>query len=83
MRPVGRISAQVDQLHLQRYQDSTGFFGLLEAEDDPETFQALMDTAEKWLSNQGMRRILGPFNLSINQECGLLVEGFDTSYNFV
>jgi len=77
-RPVGRISAQVDQLHLQRYEDSTGFFGLLEAEDDPETFQVLMDTAEKWLSNQGMRRILGPFNLSINQECGLLVEGFDT-----
>ncbi len=77
-RPVGRISAQVDQLHLQRYQNSTGFFGLLEAEDDPETFQAIMDTAEKWLSNQGMRRILGPFNLSINQECGLLVEGFDT-----
>lgn len=77
-RPVGRISAQVDQLHLQRYQDSTGFFGLVEAEDDPETFQAIMDTAEKWLSNQGMRRILGPFNLSINQECGLLVEGFDT-----
>ena len=78
VRPVGRISAQVDQLHLQRYQDSTGFFGLLEAEDDPEIFQALMDTAEKWLSNKGMRRILGPFNLSINQECGLLVEGFDT-----
>jgi hypothetical protein len=78
-RPVGRISAQVDQLHLQRYGDSTGFFGLLEAEDDPETFQVLMDTAEKWLSSQGMRRVLGPFNLSINQECGLLVEGFDTS----
>jgi len=77
-RPVGRISAQVDQLHLQRYGDSTGFFGFLEAEDDPETFQALMHTAEKWLSNQGMRRILGPFNLSINQECGLLVEGFDS-----
>jgi hypothetical protein len=78
-RPVGRISAQVDQLHLQRYGDSTGFFGFLEAEDNPETFQVLMDTAEKWLSSQGMRRVLGPFNLSINQECGLLVEGFDTS----
>jgi hypothetical protein len=76
-KPVGRISAQVDQLHLQRYQDSTGFFGLLEGEDDPETFQILLDSAETWLSNQGMRRILGPFNLSINQECGLLVEGFD------
>lgn len=77
-KPVGRISAQVDQLHLQRYRDSTGFFGLLEAEDDPETFQMLLETAERWLSDRGMRRILGPFNLSINQECGLLVEGFDT-----
>jgi len=77
-RPVGRISAQVDQLHLERYGDSTGFFGLLEAEDDPETFQVLMETAERWLSDQGMSRILGPYNLSINQECGLLVEGFDS-----
>ena len=76
--PVGRISAQVDQLHLQRYEDSTGFFGLLEAEDDAETFRALMDTAETWLRDQGMHRVLGPFNFSINQECGLLVEGFDT-----
>ena len=76
--PVGRISAQVDQLHLQRYEDSTGFFGLLEAEDEAETFRALMDTAETWLRDQGMRRVLGPFNFSINQECGLLVEGFDT-----
>jgi hypothetical protein len=75
--PVGRISAQIDQLHLQRYEDSTGFFGLLEGEDDPEIFRLLLETAETWLINQGMRRIFGPFNLSINQECGLLVEGFD------
>jgi hypothetical protein len=76
--PVGRISAQVDQLHLERYEDSTGFFGLLEAEDKAETFRVLMNTAETWLRDQGMRRVLGPFNLSINQECGLLVKGFDT-----
>ncbi len=77
-RPVGRISAQVDELHLARYQDATGFFGMLEAEDDPEVFHVLLDTAEKWLRGRGMRRILGPFNFSINQECGLLVEGFDS-----
>jgi len=77
-RPVGRISAQLDHLHLQRYKDSTGFFGLLEGEDDPDTFRLLLETAETWLSNKGMHRALGPFNLSINQECGLLVEGFDT-----
>jgi hypothetical protein len=77
-KPVGRISAQIDRLHLERYQDATGFFGLLEAEDDPEVFRTLLHTAQTWLQSQGMRRILGPFNLSINQECGLLVEGFDT-----
>jgi hypothetical protein len=75
---VGRISAQIDQLHLERYQDESGFFGMLEAEDDQEVFHALLDTAETWLRGQGMHRLLGPFNFSINQESGLLVEGFDS-----
>ncbi|RLC27144.1 MAG: N-acetyltransferase [Deltaproteobacteria bacterium] len=75
--PVGRISAQVDALHLERYRDATGFFGMIEAEDDAGTFSALLGTAEDWLREKGMRRVLGPFNLSINQECGLLVDGFD------
>ncbi len=75
---VGRISAQVDRLHLERYDDRTGFFGLIEAQDDPAVFRALFDTAQNWLREQGMRRVMGPFNLSINDECGLLVEGFDT-----
>lgn len=78
MKPVGRISAQIDALHEARYRDATGFFGLLEAEDEAETFHALLSTAEAWLRDQGMLRIRGPFNLSINQECGLLVEGYDT-----
>jgi hypothetical protein len=76
--PVGRISAQIDKLHLERYQDDTGFFGMLEAEDNAETFQGLTRTAEGWLRGRGMRRMLGPYNLSLNQECGLLVEGFNT-----
>jgi hypothetical protein len=77
-KAVGRISAQIDQLHIDRYQDATGFFGMIEAEDDSRTFKILLDTAENWLRKQGMRRISGPFNLSINQELGLLVDGFDT-----
>ncbi len=77
-RPVGRISAQIDQLHLERYQDATGFFGMLEAEDDPDVFAALFAVAEDWLRDQGMRRVRGPFSLSINDECGLLVEGFES-----
>ena len=77
-RPVGRISAQIDDLHIERYHDATGFFGMLDAEDNQETFGALLETAERWLGEQGMRRIRGPFNLSINQEMGVLVDGFDT-----
>ena len=76
--PVGRISAQIDTLHLERYQDLTGFFGMIEAEDDAEVFEILVTTAEAWLRTQGMQHIRGPFNLSINEECGLLVEGFDS-----
>ena len=76
---VGRISAQMDELHLDRYQDATGFFGMLEAEDHSTTFKALLGTAETWLRDRGMKRVWGPFNLSINQEIGMLVEGFETS----
>lgn len=76
-RPVGRISAQIDDLHIDRYADATGHFGVLEAIDDPAVFAALLGAAEEWLRAQGMRRVIGPFNLSINGDIGLLVEGFD------
>ena len=75
--PVGRISAQVNRAHLDRYRDATGHFGFLEAEDDPEVFGLLLATAEDWLRQRGMTRILGPFSLSINDESGLLVDGFE------
>ena len=76
--PVGRISAQIDELHQQRYNNKTGFFGLIEAPDDHDVFSALFETAENWLREKGMRQIIGPFNLGINQEVGILTEGFDT-----
>lgn len=76
VHPVGRISAQVDALHLERHRDGAGFFGMLEAEDDPAVFAALFAAAERWLRDQGLSCARGPFNLSINEECGLLVEGF-------
>lgn len=75
--PVGRISAQVDDMALVRHDKALGHFGLLDAADDPAVFQALTDTAETWLKAEGMRHVRGPFNLSINEECGLLVDGFD------
>jgi len=82
-QPVGRISAQIDALHLERHGDATGFFGMLDAEDCEETFAALLGTAEQWLREQGMRQVRGPFSLSINDEFGLLVDGFDTPPMFM
>ncbi len=76
--PVGRISAQIDQLHRQRYGADTGHFGLLESVEDTEVFAALTYTAESWLSERNTKYVSGPFNFSINQECGVLVDGFDT-----
>lgn len=77
-QPVGRISAQIDALHLTQHDDATGFFGMLDAEDNNQTFSELIKTAEQWLQDKGIKRVRGPFNLSINEEMGLLVDGFDT-----
>jgi hypothetical protein len=74
---VGRISAQVDKLHIEKYGDRTGQFGFLDAEDDPAIFAALTEAAEAWLMGKGMTRALGPLSFSTNEETGLLVNGFD------
>ncbi len=75
---VGRITAQIDQLHLRQHADAAGYFGMIEAEDDPQVFAALFGAAGDWLRGEGMQRVRGPFNLHINEEVGLLVEGFST-----
>jgi hypothetical protein len=77
-RCVGRVTAQIDRDHLARYRDQTGFFGLLDTVDDPEVARALLARAESWLRGKGMTRARGPLSLSINEELGCLVEGFDT-----
>jgi hypothetical protein len=77
-RVVGRITAQVDHAYLERYADATGHFGCLAAEDDPAIFAALFEATEGWLRGKGLKRITGPFSLSVNEEVGLLVWGFDS-----
>ncbi len=77
-RTVGRITAQVDEMHLRQHGDQAGYFGMLESEPDSAIVNVLLETASQWLREEGMRQIRGPFNLHINEEVGLLVEGFDT-----
>ncbi len=74
---VGRISAQIDKLAQKEGEVCLGSFGFVDALDE-ETLQALLNQAEEWLSVQGVKRITGPYSLSINDQAGLLVEGFDT-----
>lgn len=81
-RTVGRISAHIDELALaqpaeQGMGPGTGNWGLLEAED-AEVAHALIAKAEDWLRGQGMTRALGPLSISVWDEPGLLIEGFDT-----
>ena len=74
---VGRISAQVDHEHNRYHSERMGFFGFFECEDDPDTARTLLDAAGGWLRERGMEAVRGPLSFSINQEAGLLIEGFD------
>lgn len=73
---MGRISAQVDDLVLEQMGGGTGQWGMFEALDG-EAAAGLIATAETWLREHGMTRALGPFSLSIWDEPGLEIEGFD------
>ena len=78
---VGRISAQVDQLVIAPGAPGagpgTGHFGMFECIDDDAVAEALFDAAEDWLRQKGITRALGPFSLSVWDEPGLLVQGFE------
>jgi GNAT superfamily N-acetyltransferase len=76
-RVVGRITAQVDFAYNDFHHSRTGMFGFLEFEDDPEVLTALLDAAESWLRARGCAEMLGPMDFSLNDEGGILIEGFE------
>lgn len=75
--PVGRIAACVNRLHNEQHHDRTAFFGFFETINDPEVARALFTAAEGFARARGMDRLRGPASYSVNEECGLLVEGFE------
>jgi len=75
---VGRCTAQIDREHLNRYRDDVGFFGFFDTIDDAEVAKSLIVEASRWLKERGMKKIRGPLSLSINDEIGCLVQGFDS-----
>ena len=76
-RVVGRVSAQVDRAFNEFHANAWGMFGFLEFEDDPEALTALLDAAAAWLAERGRDRMLGPMDFTLNDESGVLVEGFE------
>ena len=76
-RDVGRIAGIVDEHHNRTQKDQAAFFGFFECANDAEASRRLFEAVFGWARGRGMRRVLGPMNPTTNDECGLLVEGFD------
>jgi hypothetical protein len=77
-RVVGRIAAITNRMHNETHADQVGFFGFFECEDDAEAARGLLDAAAAWVREQGHDLLRGPVSFSTNDECGVLVDGFDT-----
>jgi len=74
---VGTIAAFINHRHNEFHDEHIGFFGFFEVLEDPEAAQLLLATAENWVKERGYDAIRGPAQFSTNEECGLLVDGFD------
>ena len=74
---VGTIAAFTNPNHNKYWDDKVGFFGLFEVLKDPEAAKALLETAEDFVRGEGMDTIRGPMNFSTNEECGLLIDGWN------
>jgi hypothetical protein len=85
---VGRIAAIYNKVHLQVYNDNTGFFGFFDCVDDRYVAASLFSKSVEWLKIKGITRIFGPENLTTNDPTGILTKGFDDDpvflmpYNF-
>ena len=77
-RDVGRVAGILDRNHNAFHHESTAFFGFFESVNDPAVAGALLEAVAGWAKAKGMNRLLGPMNPTTNDECGLLVEGFDS-----
>jgi GNAT superfamily N-acetyltransferase len=76
-RVVGRISAQIDRAYNEFHKTRDGMFGFIDFEDDQEVLEALLAAAEAWLRDRGCDRMLGPMDFQMNDESGVLIDGFE------
>lgn len=74
---VGRIAAFINTAHDDIHGVGTAFFGYFDCGDDPELADALLETAKTWAREHGRTHLRGPAMWSVNEEVGLLIDGFD------
>jgi len=79
----GRIAAILNHGHNLRYNERRGFFGFFECRDDQEAAAGLFDAVREWFADQGIYKLRGPTNPSLNYELGLLIDGFDSKPTFM
>jgi hypothetical protein len=82
-RPCGRVAAIINGSHNRQYNERRGFFGFFESVDDQEVATGLFDAVRDWLAQRDITAIRGPMNPSMNYECGLLIDGFDSPPTFM
>jgi hypothetical protein len=75
---VGRTAAIVDRNHINIHKEQAGFFGFFECLPDVAIAQGLLNTAAAWLRERDIEIMRGPMNPSVNDECGFLLDGFDS-----
>jgi GNAT superfamily N-acetyltransferase len=71
------VSAHVDPPFNDFHDNRWGMWGFFECEDDPEAATALLRAGESWLAQRGRDRAVGPMDFRMNDEAGILVEGYD------
>jgi GNAT superfamily N-acetyltransferase len=76
-RVVGRATAQIDHAFNEFHGSRWGMFGFLDFEDDQEILDALLHSAASWCRAHGCDRMVGPMNFALNDEAGILIEGFE------
>jgi GNAT superfamily N-acetyltransferase len=75
---VGRIAAIMDRNHINFHKEQAGFFGFFECLPDVDVAQGLLNAAATWLRERDIEIMRGPMNPSVNDECGFLLEGFES-----
>lgn len=82
-KACGRIVAILNHAHNRFHKEQRGFFGFFESIDDLQVAEALFGASEQWFAQRDIHAIRGPLNPSLNYECGLLIEGFDSTPYFM